>query len=200
MGRCGLPRSRTNHRSVRCRARDTSPPPPRRADRCGRAAGRKAARDTAPAGAGYSDTTALARRTAFASSSTAMACSRDTLGKSLRKASRDSPFSRSSMSVCTGTRVPAKTGVPLKRPGDVVISGSGTCDMARSFTHASSMRVPSVTDRHVGLPRRPMSMQCRSHDEARDALHLPLAVERTVLNGLSRKQLAKVARVEKGML
>jgi len=45
-----------------------------------------------------------------------------------------------------------------------------------------------------------MSMQCRSHDEARDALHLPLAVERTVLNGLSRKQLAKVARVEKGML
>src|SRR5947209_3761055 len=30
------------------------------------------------------------------------------------------------MSVCTGTRVPAKTGVPLKRSGDVVIRGSRT--------------------------------------------------------------------------
>src|SRR5436853_5742560 len=30
------------------------------------------------------------------------------------------------MSVCTGTRVPANTGVPLKRSGDVVIKGSRT--------------------------------------------------------------------------
>jgi len=29
-----------------------------------------------------------------------------------------------SLSVCTGTRVPAKTGIPLNRSGDVVMSGS----------------------------------------------------------------------------
>jgi hypothetical protein len=36
------------------------------------------------------------------------------------------------MSVCTGTRVPAKTGVPLNRSGDVVIRGADTFSSASS--------------------------------------------------------------------
>src|SRR5207249_86622 len=45
-------------------------------------------------------------------SSTAIACSRDTVGKFSKKKLRDSPSSSQSNSVCTGTRVPMKTGVP----------------------------------------------------------------------------------------
>src|SRR5215210_1708018 len=37
------------------------------------------------------------------------------------------------MSVCTGTRVPANTGVPLNRSGDVVISGSRTAMLDSSL-------------------------------------------------------------------
>ena len=77
--------------------------------------------------------TALARSADFASSSTATACSRETLGKSSRKASRKSPPSIQSISVCTGTRVPANTGAPLRRSSDVVIRGSGTL-MVGSYT------------------------------------------------------------------
>ena len=38
-------------------------------------------------------------------------------GKSAKNSARDCPRSRYSNSVCTGTRVPANTGVPLKIPG-----------------------------------------------------------------------------------
>src|SRR5262245_41596509 len=42
------------------------------------------------------------------------------------------------MSVCTGTRVRAKTGVPLSRSGDVVINGSGTLMVASCYLPTSN--------------------------------------------------------------
>jgi hypothetical protein len=60
---------------------------------------------------------------AFASSRKAMTCSRFTVGNPSRKASIDSPPSRYSMRVCTGTRVPANTGVPPKISGEEVMKG-----------------------------------------------------------------------------
>ena len=46
-----------------------------------------------------------------------MTCSRVTERKPARKSSIDSPASRQSISVCTGTLVPAKTAVPPMTPG-----------------------------------------------------------------------------------
>ena len=42
-----------------------------------------------------------------------------------RNTSIESPASRDSIKVCTGTRVPARTGVPPSRSGDAEKSGSG---------------------------------------------------------------------------
>src|ERR1700722_15464088 len=53
----------------------------------------------------------------FASSRKAITCARVTVGKPSRNSSMESPASRYSMSVCTGTRVPQKTGVPLITSG-----------------------------------------------------------------------------------
>src|SRR5580700_9130130 len=53
----------------------------------------------------------------FASSRKAITCSRVTAGKPPRNSSIESPASRYSMSVCTGTRVPQKTGVPPMTSG-----------------------------------------------------------------------------------
>jgi len=61
---------------------------------------------------------ARANNNCFANSSTAIACSRVTIGKSRRNSSSGSPASRYSTNVCTGTRVPTNTGVPP------IISGS----------------------------------------------------------------------------
>jgi len=57
----------------------------------------------------------------LADSSTAITCSRFTVGKSYRNRSIESPASRQSNRFCTGTRVPAKTGVPFKISGDDVM-------------------------------------------------------------------------------
>jgi hypothetical protein len=56
----------------------------------------------------------------LAASNTATTCSRFTVGKSYRKRSIESPSSRQSNMFCTGTRVPAKTGVPPRISGDDV--------------------------------------------------------------------------------
>src|SRR5436190_8930058 len=57
----------------------------------------------------------------FAVSSTATTCSRVTVGKPSKKSSIVSPASRYSKRVCTGTRVPANTGVPPIISGEIVI-------------------------------------------------------------------------------
>lgn len=58
----------------------------------------------------------------------AMSCSFPTEGKPSRKELNDSPALMYSMNVCTGTRVPAKTGVPPRTSGDEVIIGLGIQD------------------------------------------------------------------------
>src|SRR5688572_988433 len=57
----------------------------------------------------------------FAVSNKATTCSCVTVGNPARKSSIVSPASRYSKSVCTGTRVPVKTGVPPMISREVVI-------------------------------------------------------------------------------
>src|SRR5438445_5555788 len=54
-------------------------------------------------------------------SRTATTCSRVTVGKPSKNSSIVSPASRYSKRVCTGTRVPQKTGVPPMTLGEMVI-------------------------------------------------------------------------------
>ncbi len=58
---------------------------------------------------------------ALARSNKAVACLRDTVGKSSRKSSRLSPASRYSINMRTGTLVPAKTSENRSPPKDVRI-------------------------------------------------------------------------------
>src|ERR1700722_1548216 len=58
-----------------------------------------------------------------ARSRNAITFDRDTEGNPARNSSMESPASRHSSSVCTGTRVPGKTGTPLITSGDAVTTG-----------------------------------------------------------------------------
>src|SRR5207245_4866362 len=60
----------------------------------------------------------------LAKSSTVRTCCRVTLGYSFRNWSMVSPPSRKSIRLCTGTRVPRKQGVPLRRCGLTHIASS----------------------------------------------------------------------------
>src|SRR5579864_2745508 len=62
----------------------------------------------------------LATTRSLASSKNANTCSLVTDGKPSKKASIDSPALMYSMKVCTGTRVPANTGVPPSISGETV--------------------------------------------------------------------------------
>jgi hypothetical protein len=81
-----------------------------RADRL--PAARDGGQHTHPAGS-----STAARTLSLASSRNAITCSLDTVGNPSRKSLMDSPASRYSMSVWTGTLVPRKTGVPPIIPG-----------------------------------------------------------------------------------
>lgn len=72
----------------------------------------------------------LASMRALASSRNAITWSRVTVGNPCRKSSIVSPPSKYSISVWTGTRVPAKTGVPPSMSGDEVMSGGFGVAMA----------------------------------------------------------------------
>ena len=84
-------------------------------------------------------------RRSFASSRNAMTCSPLTEGNPVTKSSIDSPASRSSSSVCTGTRVPANTGAP-PRAGRRTSSGQRS---QRACTKALSSLFP-VADEIIG--------------------------------------------------
>src|SRR6266566_745974 len=96
------------------------------------------------------------------------------------------------MSVCTGTRVPAKTGVPLRRPGDVVISGSLT--LMSDFLWFSSTQLPSwltLGSHHfIGAAREPTRAdRARRGSTFRQAegQHVEAKARRSHLNGPERQ-------------
>src|SRR5215208_7521870 len=93
-------------------------------------------------------------RAFVACSMNAFACSRRTEGKSSRNSSTVDPPTRWSMRICTGTRVPTKTGVPP------MISGSlwTTRPSGRAVGRISGMVRPSCLSRFRQLPDLPVAL------------------------------------------